>query len=58
MKKKAFLMFGVILVFAILAIPRSISAIETQGVIGEVVCLLESGIRKLVEHLRSFALQF
>lgn len=54
MKRKAFLTFGVILVFAILAIPRSISAIETQAVIGEVACFIELSVQKLVEQLRPF----
>lgn len=57
MKRKAFLTFGVILVFAIVAIPRNITSIEAQGIISEVVCLVEIGIHKLMEHLRSFALQ-
>lgn len=57
MKRKAFLTFGVILVLAILAIPRSISSIETQGLVGEITCLVESSVQKFLEHLRSFALQ-
>lgn len=43
--------------FAIVAIPRNITSIEAQGIISEVVCLVEIGIHKLMEHLRSFALQ-
>jgi hypothetical protein len=57
MKRKAFLAFGVILVFAILAIPKSIAAIETQAVIEEVACLIELSLQKLLEQLRSFVLQ-
>lgn len=57
MKRKAFLTFGVILVFAILAIPRSFTAIDAKGIVSEVACLVEISVQKLMEHLRSFALQ-
>lgn len=57
MKRKAFLTFGVILVFAILAIPRSFPETGAQEVMGEVVCVVERSVQKVMEHLRSFALQ-
>jgi hypothetical protein len=57
MKRKAFLTFGIILVFAIVAIPRSIPDIGAQDLMEEVVCVMERTVQKLIEHLRSFALQ-
>ena len=57
MKRKAFLTFGVIMVFTILAIPGGIPFIKSYDFVGEVVCALETGVQKLMEHLRSFALQ-
>jgi hypothetical protein len=54
MKKKAFMTFGIILVFAILAIPKGISTLETKGVIGELACFLQSSVEKAFEQLRSF----
>ena len=55
MKRKAFLTFGVILVFAIVAIPRSIPDIGAQDFMEEVICVMERTVQKLLEHLRSFA---
>jgi hypothetical protein len=58
MKRKAFLALGVLLVFAILAIPRSISAIGTQGAIAEIICIIENTVKKLAEQLPSFVLKY
>lgn len=56
MKRKAFVLFGIILVFAIVASPKGFMPIETKRMIKEAVCIVESSVIKVYDELRSFVI--
>ena len=51
------MLFGVILVFAILASPKGFIPVETKRMINEAACLLESRAIKAYDELRSLVIE-
>jgi hypothetical protein len=56
MKRKAFLTFGIVLVFAILALPSEVVYVETRRFFDEATCQIGSSVLKLYNELRSLIL--